>query len=223
MTIIEALNERRSIRGFLPDPVPRETIEKILAAAVRAPSSENIQPWEFTIITGEPLRKIGAENVMLFENGVPPAPGHEVPKYPEGSDYRRRQVEVGKEIFRLMDIARNDKDKRIEWVKRGLRYFEAPVAVVISYDRMLTRQSTLFDIGCVAQSLCLAAMEYGVATCIQAQGVLYAAPLREYADIPDNKENVIAIAMGYPDNDYPANALKTLRDPVTDITAWVGF
>jgi len=223
MTIIEALNERQSVRGFLPDPVPRETIEKILAAAVRAPSAENIQPWEFTVITGEPLRKISAENVMLLENGVPPDPGHASHRWPKDSAYRQRQVAVGKELFRLMNIDRDDKEKRAEWIKRGFRYFDAPAAVVISYDRMIPPQSALFDIGCLAQSLCLAALEYGVVTCIQYQGVMYAAPLREYADIPENKENVIAIAMGYPDNAYPANALRTERDPVEDITSWVGF
>ena len=122
-----------------------------------------------------------------------------------------------------MDIQREDKAKRAWWLERGFRFFDAPVAIIVVTDKTLSETGPLFDIGAVVQSICLAALNYGIGTCIEDQGVLYPDVARELAGIPDTKRIMIAVAMGYPDPDFPANRIKSTREPVDRVTTWVGF
>jgi nitroreductase len=122
-----------------------------------------------------------------------------------------------------MDIPREDREKREEWMERGFRYFDAPAAIIITTDRSLTEGAPLLDIGAVLQNICLAALSFGLGTCIEDQGVLYPEVIRKYADIPDSKQLIMAIAIGYPDWDFPANSLESTREPVESITTWRGF
>ncbi|TFG38390.1 MAG: nitroreductase, partial [Syntrophobacterales bacterium] len=139
------------------------------------------------------------------------------------SIYRQRQIGLGKQLFKLMDIPREDREKREEWMERGFRYFDAPAAIIITTDRSLTEGAPLLDIGAVLQNICLAALSFGLGTCIEDQGVLYPEVVRKYADIPDSKQLIMAIAIGYPDWDFPANSLESTREPVESITTWRGF
>lgn len=223
MNIIEALYARKSIRGFLPDPVDRKIIEKILSAAVRAPSAMNTQPWEFVVLSGKLLDEARKKIVEKLNTGAPMKPDHLVAGWPRESIYRTRQVNLAKQLFKLMDIAREDKEKRAWWLERGFRFFDAPVAVIVLSDRSLSESGPLLDIGAVTSYICLAALHYGLGTCIEDQGVLYPEVVREIAGIPDEKRIMIAVAMGYPDPDFPANRLETPREPVDSITTWVGF
>ncbi len=133
-TYDDVVNGRRSIRGFKPDPVPRALIEEVLALAMRSPSSLNTQPWNFTVVTGEPLDRIRQGNTERNLAGVPHSR-----EFRLGEDYggvhRERQIEIAKQLFGAMDIAREDKAKRHDWVLRGFRQFDAPVSIVITYDR----------------------------------------------------------------------------------------
>jgi nitroreductase len=225
MKITEAITERKSIRKFKPDPVPKELLAEIIKTASRAPSAENTQPWEFTLITGDILQKIKDENIRKISSleltQEEAAFVHN--KREEGSVYRKRQVEIAKRLFKLMDIKREDKEKRNQWMLRGFRYFDAPCALIISIDKSLPEAWTYFDIGLVAQSFCLAAFEKGVYTCIEKQGVTFKGVLREFADIPENKEPVISIAVGYPDWEFPANNVESPREDMENFTTWSGF
>jgi nitroreductase len=223
MNIIEAINARKSIRGFKPDPVNQAVIKKILEAAVRAPSAMNTQPWEFFVITGAILDQIRTQIVEKLNAGAPMQPDHVVTGWPGDSVYRKRQVDLAKQLFSLMDIQREDKKKRAEWLSRGFRFFDAPVAIIVVTDTMLSESGPLFDIGAVTNNICLAALEYGLGTCIEDQGVLYPEVVRELAGIPDAKRLMIAVALGYPDPDFPANQVESTREPVDNITTWIGF
>ncbi len=223
MDIMEAIFSRKSIRGYKKDPVSREVISKILEAAVRAPSAMNTQPWEFFVITGDILEKIKKGLVEKLAAGAPMNPDHLVVGWPQDSIYRRRQVDLAKQLFTLMNIAREDKEKRAEWLKRGFRYFDAPVGIIVVTDRTLSESGPLFDIGAVVQTLCLAALEHGLGTCIEDQAVLYPEVSRELAGIPDSKRIMIAVSLGYPDPDFPANQVRSEREPVDKISTWVGF
>jgi len=223
MDIIEAINTRKSIRGFKPDQVDQTTIKKILETAVRAPSAMNTQPWEFFVITGETLNNMRKQIVEKLNTGAPMQPDHLVVGWPPDSIYRDRQVGLAKQLFKLMDIAREDKTKRAQWLERGFRFFDAPVAIIVVTDKTLSESGPLFDIGAVVNNICLAAMKYNLGTCIEDQGVLYPEVARELAQIPDTKRMMIAIAMGYPDPEFPANQVKSERVPVEDITTWIGF
>jgi nitroreductase len=127
------------------------------------------------------------------------------------------------QIFRLMDIPRKDKGKRARWMERGFRYFDAPAAIIISVDRSLAEGTPLLDIGAVMQTICLAALDYGLGTCIEDQGVMYPEVLKEFAGIPGSKRIMISIAIGYPDLDFPANKVESTRESIESITAWCGF
>jgi len=223
MDLIEAIKTRKSIRDFKRDPVPKAVIREILAVACRAPSAMNSQPWEFWVMANDTLEAVRAAVMEKLTSGAAPHSEHSVVGWPRESVYRRRQVELAKELFRLMDIKREDADKRRQWTERGFRFFNAPAVIVIGVDRMLTEGTPIFDTGCVTQTLCLAALHYGLGTCIEDQGVMFPEVLRQHGGIPDTKQIVMAIAIGYPNWDFPANRIETAREPVDAITTWCGF
>ncbi len=223
MDIIEAVNKRKSIRGYKPDPVPKQVLEQILELASRAPSAMNTQPWELTVFTGEVLENVRRSNVDLLRSGAPPNPEHVVTSWPKESIYRQRQVDLAKQIFQLMDIPREDKEKRAKWLERGFRYFDAPTAIILSTDRSLSESGPLLDLGAAIQTICLTALHFGLGTCIEDQGTMYPEVLRKYGHIPESKRIIAAIAIGYPDWDFPANKLESEREPIKNVTTWLGF
>jgi nitroreductase len=223
MDVIEAVKTRKSIRGYKPDPVPRQVLEQILELASRAPSAMNTQPWEFTVLTSGVLENVRRSNIDLLNSGVPPSPEHVVTSWPKESIYRQRQVDLAKQLFQLMDIPREDKEKRAKWLERGFRYFDAPAAIIICTDRCLSESGPLLDIGAVIQTICVTALHFGLGTCIEDQGTMYPNVLRKYAHIPESKRIIAAIAIGYPDWDFPANKVESGREPIKNLTTWLGF
>jgi len=223
MNIIEAIRTRKSIRNFKPDPVSKEILREILEIAGQSPSAMNNQPWEFFVLGGEVIEKVRQANVEKLTSGVMPEGEHSITGWTKDSVYRTRQVELAVQLFKLMDIAREDKQKRYEWMERGFRFFDAPAAVIIVADKSLEINSPLIDIGIVIQTICIAALNYGLGTCIEDQGVSYPRSLREIAGIPDTKHILMAIAIGYPDWDFPANKIETTRVGVDENTSWRGF
>lgn len=219
MDVISTIKTRRSIRAYLPRPVPREIIRDIMSAAERTPSAVNTQPWEITIVTGKILDEIRQDNVAYFTNGIPIASS----STPYEGVYKRRRIELAMDLFELIGIQREDQEKRIEWQKQGFRFFDAPVAIIISADKSLRYTLAMFDIGCMAQTICLAAMQFGLGTCIEKQGVLYPDVIRKYTGIGEDKDIIIGIAVGYPDPDFPANKLISRRESASTYITWLGF
>jgi len=223
MDIIEAIIQRKSIRGFKPDPVSKDILAKILEAASRAPSAMNTQPWEFAVITGDVLDRLRSAIVEKLYKGEPMRPDHQVVSWSNDSIYRKRQIELAKGLFALMDIPREDKQKRAAWMERGFRFFDAPVGILLLTDTSLSESGPLLDMGAAMQNICLAARHFGLGTCIEDQSALYPEVLRDIAGIPENKRIIIAIAIGYPDWDFPANDISTDRASLDTNTRWVGF
>ncbi len=222
MEIVEAVRSRKSIRGYKPDPVPQKVLKEILEIASRAPSSMNTQPWEITVITGQALENIKQGNIEMLKSGAAPTP--EVPTPPAEDKYRQRQVELGIEIFRLMGIAREDKEKRTKWMQRGFRFFDAPVGLILSIDKSLDKSPhSLVGVGSFIQTICLVALNYGLSTCIGGQAVMFPGVVRKFTGIPESRRIIIAIALGYPDWDFPANKLESKREPVENTTTWYGW
>ena len=213
---------RRSIRGYKPDPVPRALIAEVLAVAMRAPSSMNTQPWHFHVITGEPLARIRRGNTERTLAGEPDSR-----EFRKGTAFagvhRDRQVGVAKQLFAAMEIARDDKDGRLDWVLRGFRQFDAPVCVIIAYDRELAdSDDTAFDCGAVATALVNAAWSRGLGCVINSQGIMQSPVVREHAGIPDDQVIMKAIALGWPDASFPANAVVSERKSVDEAARFVG-
>lgn len=218
MDIITAIKSRKSIRAFLPDPIPRQIIREIIEAALRTPSAVNTQPWEITVVSGDVLANIKSENVDQVLSGTPPQD-----RDGYTGVFRQRRIDLAVDIFKLMDIERGDQEKRREWLLRGFRFFDAPAAIIISIDKSLAETFAVFDTGAFAQTICLAAMNYGLSTCIESQGIAYPAVIRKHTGIPEDKELIIGIALGYPDLTFPANQLVSRRESVDEVTTWLGF
>lgn len=219
----EVVLGRRSIRGYLDKPVPRELIEEILTLAMRSPTSMNTQPWYFHVITGEPLDRIRRGNTENILAGVPDSRefrrGHAF-----AGVHRERQVEVAKQLFGAMGIARDDAAARQDWVLRGFRQFDAPVCVIVTYDRELTdSDDTAFDCGAVTTALVNAAWSRGLGCVINSQGIMQSPVVREHAGIPDDQVIMKAVALGWPDPEFPANGVVSLRKSVDEAARFVGF
>ena len=193
---------RRSIRGYKPDPVPKALIAEIIGLAMRAPSSMNTQPWNFYVISGEPLNRIRAGNTERMVAGIPQSREFRTGQAFAGK-HRDRQVGVAKQLFSAMGIERDNKDKRQDWVLRGFRQFDAPVCVIITYDRVLDgSDDTPFDCGAVATALVNAAWSRGLGAVINSQGIMQSPVVREHAGIADDQVIMKSIALGWPDEDF---------------------
>ncbi|MFP4041111.1 MAG: nitroreductase [Desulfosudaceae bacterium] len=223
MELKKAAKARRSIRRFKPDPVDVKTLRGILSLARYAPSAMNTQPWTFVVVSGEPLEAIKKENIERLRSGKTAQPEHSTSVWPKNSVFRQRQVDLGKQLFTLMKIPRDNPDKRLDWMERGYRFFDAPAAIIITYDKVFTKPGPLLDLGAVMQMICLAATDAGLGTCIEDQGVHYPEVLRQHARIPESKVISTAIAIGHPDPDFPANQVNSGRAAVDELTIWVGF
>ncbi len=219
----EVILGRRSIRGYKPDPVPQALIREIVGLAMRAPSSYNSQPWNLYVISGRPLDLIRAGNVERMVAGVP-----ESREFRAGSPFagrhRERQVGVAKQLFIAMGIAREDKERREDWMLRGFRQFDAPVCVIVTYDRELAdSDDTPFDCGALANALVNAAWSRGLGTVINSQGIMQSPVVREAAGIPDHQVIMKSIALGWPEETFPANAVLSERKPIDEAVVFVGF
>jgi nitroreductase len=214
---------RRSIRGYQDKAVPQKLIEEILTLAMRSPSSMNTQPWNFTVVSGDVLDKIRAGNTERNLAGVPHSREFRIGKAFEGQ-HRDRQVGVAKQLFAAMGIAREDKEARHDWVLRGFRQFDAPVCVIITYDRELAdSDDTAFDCGAVTTALVNAAWSRGLGAVINSQGIMQSPVVREHAGISDDQVIMKAVALGWPDDSFPANAVVSERKSVAQAARFVGF
>ncbi len=223
MSYDEVVMGRRSIRGFKPDPVPLELIKEILTMAMRSPSSMNTQPWNFTVVTGEPLNRIRAGNTERNMAGVPHSREFRTGTAFEGV-HRERQIGVAKQLFSAMGIARDDAPARMDWVLRGFRQFDAPVCVIITYDKTLSgSDDTPFDCGAVSTALVNAAWSRGLGAVINSQGIMQSPVVREHAGIADDQVIMKAIAIGWPEESFPANAVVSERKSVDEAARFVGF
>ena len=223
MQFDDVLLGRRSVRGYKPDPVPKALIEEILTLAMRSPSSMNTQPWNFTVISGKPLDLIRAGNTERNIAGVPHSREFRIGEAFAGQ-HRDRQVGVAKQLFAAMGIEREDKEKRMDWVLRGFRQFDAPVCVIITYDRVLAdSDDTAFDCGAVTTALVNAAWSRGLGAVINSQGIMQSPVVREHANIAEDQVIMKAVALGWPDDSFPANAVVSERRSVAEATSFLGF
>ena len=224
MEFDEVVLGRRSIRGYKQEPVPREVIEEVLELAVRAPSSMNTQPWHLYVVTGEVLDKIRKGNTERNVSGVPPSREIKTPNRGYKGLHRERQIEIAVQLFQKMGIERDDKEGRQDWVLRGFRQFDAPFCVVVTFDKeLLDDDISKFDCGGIVNSLVNAGWSKGLGAVINSQGIMQSPVVREHTGIPDDQVIMICVAMGYPDESFPANEVVSNRRPITEVATFVGF
>jgi nitroreductase len=222
-TFDEVVLGRRSIRGFKPTPVAKSLLTEVIEMAMRAPSSLNTQPWNFYVVTGAPLDRIRAGNTERNLAGVPPS--RESRSHGEyGGAHRERQIGIAKQLFAAMAIERHDQAARQDWVLRGFRQFDAPASIVVTYDRSIHGGDIgPFDCGAVTNALVNAAWSRGLGCVINSQGIMQSPVVREHAGIPEDQVIMICVAIGYPDDEFPANGVVSTRKSVDEAVVFVGF
>ncbi|MFC1994683.1 nitroreductase [Chloroflexota bacterium] len=221
MELSQAIKSRKSIRGFKADPVPKKVLTQLLELAQRAPSGQNTQSWEFYVLGGKVLDEIKQAAMEQVSSGAQQRP--DLPAQAPTGVYRQRQIALAVGLFHLMDITREDKEKRNEWGKKGYRFYDAPVGIVIAVDESAPSPFFMFDVGIVTHTIALVALEFGLGTCILGQAIGYPDMVRKIAGIPESKKLVIGIAIGYPDWDFPANKVVSEREPLENVVTWCGL
>ena len=203
----QAINERRSIRMFLPDkPVPRELVYRALELAIRAPSNSNVQPWHLRLVSGAARESLVA--ALLDEaSSKPPV----VPELPELFAHLRR--ELGAKVYGSMGITRDDAEGRRIAVLRNWEFFRAPLAGIVCMHRDLHYVDSL-GVGMFLQTFLLALTARGLGTCVQVSIAGYPEIVREQLSISDEYAILCGLAIGYPDPTFPANNLRTARNPI---------
>ena len=223
MDFTTLVQTRRSVRGYKPDPVPRALIDEIIGIAKGAPSSMNTQPWHVHVLTGAPLERVRQRNTDTMLGGA--KANREILTHGEYEGvHRSRQVAIAIKLFAAMGIERHDKVMRQDWVMRGFRQFDAPVSLVLTYDRELDPGATVhFDLGALSYGICLAAWDRGLGTVVNGQGIMRSEIVREEAQIPEGEVIMTCIALGYPNDDFPANDVKADREPNEAFVRYIGF
>ena len=203
----QAINERRSIRMFLPDkPVPRELVDRALELAIRAPSNSNVQPWHLRLVSGAARESLVA--ALLDEaSSKPPV----VPELPELFAHLRR--ELGAKVYGSMGITRDDSEGRRIAVLRNWEFFRAPLAGIVCMHRDLHYVDSV-GVGMFLQTFLLALTARGLGTCVQVSIAGYPEIVREQLSISDEYAILCGLAIGYPDPTFPANTLRTDRNPI---------
>jgi nitroreductase len=215
-----AITSRRSVRAFLPTPVPRQTIEDILTVASRAPSGVNTQPWKVTVLTGaakEGLsRKIVAEHDARAAAGSTGADVGEYDYYPTewASPYIERRRKIGWDLYGLLGIGKADKARMHAQHGRNYSFFDAPVGLIFTIDRIL-RQGSWLDYGMFLQNVMTAARGRGLDTCPQAAFIGFHKIIGEHLAVPASEMVVCGMSLGYADPSAAENQLVTEREPVS--------
>lgn len=213
------LAERYSCRAFRPDPVPREVIEKIVAAARRVPSWCNAQPWQLVVTSGaetEAFRKAMTETAMQG--------GHasDLP-FPKGYSgvYRDRRRDCGWALYEAVGVQKGDRAASAREMMKNYALFGAPHVAIVTSPAELGAYGAL-DCGGFVTAFCLAARALGVDTVPQAALAGFSPFLRDWFDIPEDRLVICAISFGYADPDHPANSFRTTRAEVDEIVDWRG-
>lgn len=211
-----AITSRRSIRAFLPEPVPRATLEEILRVASRAPSGTNTQPWNVHVLMDRALHRL-SEAILAVYNDPERLARHqdEYSYYPQTwvEPYLGRRRKIGWDLYGLLGIAREDKDKIHAQLGRNYRFFDAPVGLIFSIDRVLAKGSWL-DYGMFLENIMVAARARGLDTCPQAAFIRFHELIRAQLGIGANYAIVCGMSLGKADMSRPENALVTERQPI---------
>lgn len=220
MDVIEAIHSRRSVRAFRPDPVPREVLQAIMEAALRAPSWENTQPWEFAVLGGDVMKNVKEALAAMGQAGEKPRLDLPWPKFTRL--YMDRIRLDGRRLVRELGLPKGDRDGMRRWRMSMRKFFDAPNGVVVYVDASLSQWS-LVDIGIAVENLMLAAWHYGVGSCALAAAVAYPDVLRSLLNLPDTKRMILGVAMGYPDLSSPAATFRSSRESMENLVTWHGF
>jgi nitroreductase len=217
MDLVKAIQERRSIRAYKPDPVPRERIEEILRSSIHAPSAINLQPWEFIVVTGEEKERLSRRLIKAYqEKQIACSPGNVKPLPKIYGKRGAKTLALMKPFFEEMEITEID-----QFINEGsCRFYGAPAAILFCLDDSFPR-TRMVDVGLALGYLALTAHEFGLGTCPIGLISAYEDEIKDLLNIPENKNVIIGLALGYPDWDVPINRFKSHRDDLEKFVRWI--
>ena len=223
MKVSEALDTRFTCRAFKDTPVPRETIEKLLETAKRAPSGGNLQPWHVYVVGGDELTRFK----KIIADKLPDNPfgeGTEYEIYPPSlkEPYKARRFKVGEDMYASINVTREDKAGRLSQFAKNFEFFGAPVALVFAIDRTM-QEGQWSDLGMFIQSIMLLAREHGLDTCPQEAWAIWYKTVGEFVGIPEEQLLFCGLGIGYRDEDAPINSLRTERASLDEFVSFKGI
>ena len=213
----QAIRTRRAIRAFLPTPVPRATIEEILEVSSRAPSGTNTQPWHVTVLTGAARRRLSdAVRAAYDDPEQRKQHSEEYAYYPLTwvEPYLARRRKIGWGLYGLLGIGRDDKARMHEQHGRNYAFFDAPVGMIFTIDRVMEQGSWL-DYGTFLQNIMIAARARGLDTCPQQAFTQFHRVIKDVLGLPEDQMVVCGMSLGYADMSKVENSLVTEREPVS--------
>jgi nitroreductase len=217
-SVTETILSRRSVRAFLPRPVPQALVEEILGVAARAPSGGNLQPWRVDVLTGAALDALIAEALAS-------TPGEmELKVYPSPlpEPYRTRRHRSGEALYEAIGIGRDDRPSRLAQFARNFEAFGAPVLLLFSIDRIFDRPQWA-HLGMFIQNVMLLAQEHGLATCPQEAWAAVHELAARHIELPAERILYCGMALGYGDPEAAINSLRTDRESVEAFARFRGF
>ena len=218
MNVWDAIKQRNSIRVFKTDPVPRQLLEKVLRAGVEAPSSANMQPWEFVVVGGDDKDQLSRALLEVFSNKNKDYDfqGKQI-QFPEKLLKRRRQF--FEELFGKLQNKGIDPKPYLQ--ESTLRFWGAPVLILVFMDGRMAKRF-FFDAGACVQNIVLAAQAEGLGTHLIGLILKFQNTIKKFLDVPLDKRLAVGICLGYPDWEHPLNQYKPQRDDLDESVVWIG-
>jgi len=216
MNVSKALESRSAVRAYLDKPVPADLLEEILVAAARSPSGGNLQPWNVWALTGDHLNRFKA-TVAERAQANPMGEGTEYKIYPDNlaEPYRTRRFKNGEDLYRSLNIPREDKAARLGQFAKNFGFFGAPVGLIFTINRQM-EPGQWADLGMYMQSVMLLAQEHGLSTCPQEAWALWHKTIREFVGLSPDLMVFAGMALGYADNSHPINLWRSDRAPAPE-------
>lgn len=221
--IDRAICARRSVRAFLDTPVDLGIVKHILQVSSRAPSGANTQPWKVYVLTGNAKAQLSAEIVETFLDPAKASQHHEeYDYYPKEwvEPFIGRRRKVGFDLYGLLGLSKDDKAGMKQQHARNFQFFDAPVGLIFTVDRIMGKGSYL-DYGMFMENIMISAIGHGLATCAQAAFNQYHMIIERQLNLPANEAVVCGMALGYEDKKAIENSLKTVRVPVDDFVTFI--
>ena len=217
MNVIKALKQRHSTRAFLDRPVSREQVRRLLDAARQAPSGANTQPWQVAVVTGKTRTRLQQALRDAYDSGVPAEMDYQYYPRQWREPYASRRNACAMQLYQALEIRREDRARRRSQWMANYRAFDAPVVMLFFLERGFEAGSYI-DYGLFLQSVMLAALDQGLATCPQAALGEYPGIVKELLDYPRDSVLICGMALGYEDSKAPVNGYRTPRAEVGEFT-----
>lgn len=219
MKTSEAIKNRRTVRAFLPEPIPEEELREILEIVQWAPSNTNTQPWHLALVSGGALARLRKDLLAHIEAGGKANPYFEPSSVPLEGVYKERQYDCANRYYGTMGIDRHDKPARLALMMKNWEFFGAPHVGFLSMPERFN-QTNAADLGIYLQSLMLVLTERGYGSCAQGALAYYPEPIFEVADIPEGNRILCGISFGRPDPEAKINETRMIR---ADLAETVSF